>query len=113
MRDHPARLTGGEIGYRRGRTLFHLRGNPPKGGVWPEPQTLYNEGERGFDAERPRKSLRHTVYLPRTEGTGTYPRDARVVRDRMGVDRVDSNLPDPVVNVEVYVPPAFRRNSSR
>jgi hypothetical protein len=113
VRDHPARLTGGEIGVRRGRTLFHLRGDPPDGKVWPEP--IHEELPRGraFDSEAPVVELRPTVLLPKTRGTGTYPRDARVVRDRYGVDRVDSALPDPVINLEAYTPPAFRRNSGR
>jgi hypothetical protein len=104
-------LTGGEIGVRRGRTLFHLRGVNPDPTVYPEPSAIYTTGDRAFDAERPRAGRRHTVLLPKTESTGTYPRDARVVKDRYGVDRVDSNLPDPVVNVAAYVPPAMRNTA--
>lgn len=115
MRDHPQRLTGGEIGVRRGRTLLHLRGTPPDGTVWPEESYLYEEGERAFDAERPQGHRRHTIAIPRRRDTGTYPTDARIVRDRNGVDRIDSNLPDPGVNLtdKVYVPPAFRVNGGR
>jgi hypothetical protein len=110
VRDHPARLTGGEIGVRRGRTLFHLRGNPPDPKVWPEPVHESLPRGRAFDSEAPVVELRPTVLLPKTRGTGTYPRDAWVERDRYGVDRVNSNLPDPVINLTgIYTPPAFRK----
>lgn len=108
MRDHPERLRGAEVGYRRGRTLLHLRGTPPPGDVYPEAEVLYNEGERAFDAEKPIRQRQHTIKIPRRRDTGTYPNDARIVRGRDGVDRIDSNLPDPGVTLEAYVPPAFR-----
>lgn len=112
MRDHPERLRGAEVGYRRGRTLLHLRGTPPEGGVWPEAEVLYKEGERAFDAEAPIRQRQHTIKIPRRAFTGTYPVDARIVRTRDGVDRIDSELPEPGVTVETYTPPAFRLRGS-
>ena len=111
MRDHPERLRGAEVGYRRGRTLLHLRGTPPEGGVYPEAEVLYEQGERAFDAEKPIRQRRPEIKIPRRRDTGTYPVDARIVRTRDGVDRIDSNLPDPGVTLETYTPPAFRKKS--